>query len=98
MDRRTLLRAGIAVSIASSIRVPVLAATQADDELARLLQRLAEEYLRSSPEEATQFEFDVGANAGLRSQFDDVSLNASDKNRKAAAAAIEQLVLAAPIR
>jgi uncharacterized protein (DUF885 family) len=91
MDRRTLLRAGIAAGIASSVGMPALAATQADDDVARLLQRLAEDYLRSSPREATQFEFDVGANAGLRSQLDDVSLSASDKNRKAAAAAAGQL-------
>jgi uncharacterized protein (DUF885 family) len=91
MDRRTLLRTGIAAAFAGSVRVPALAATPMDDDLARLLQRLAEDYLRSSPKEATQFEFDVGANAGLRSRLDDVSLSASEKNRKAAAAAVEQL-------
>jgi uncharacterized protein (DUF885 family) len=91
MDRRTLLHAGIAAGIASSVGIPALAATQPDDDVARLLQRLAEDYLRSSPREATQFEFDVGANAGLRSQLDDVSLSASEKNRKAAAAAVGQL-------
>lgn len=91
MDRRTLLRAATAAAIASSLRVPALAATQADDDLARLLQRLAENHLRSSPREATQFEFDVGANANLRSQLDDVSLSATEKNRNAAAAAVSQL-------
>jgi uncharacterized protein (DUF885 family) len=91
MDRRTLLRAGIAAVTASCIPVSALAATPVDDDLARLLQRLAEDYLRSSPEEATQFEFDVGANAQLRSQLDDVSLGASEKNRKSAVAAVEQL-------
>ena len=89
MDRRTVLRAGIAAAIASSL--PSIAPAQADNDLARLLQRLTEDYLRSSPREATQFEFDVGDNAGLRSQLDDVSLAASEKNRKAAAAAVEQL-------
>lgn len=91
MDRRTLLRAGIAAAIANSVGLPALAATRADDELAQLLQRLAEDHLRSSPREATQFEFDVGANASLRSQLDDVSLSASESNRNAAAAAVTQL-------
>jgi uncharacterized protein (DUF885 family) len=90
MDRRTLLRAGIAAAVAHSLPLPALAA-QVDDDLTQLLQRLTEDYLHSSPREATQFEFDVGANAGLRSQLDDVSLDASEKNRKAAAAAVEQL-------
>jgi uncharacterized protein (DUF885 family) len=91
MDRRTLLRAGIAAAVTSSFGLPATAATQADDDLARQLQRLAEDCLRSSPRTATQLELDVGANAGLRSQLDDVSLSASEKNRNAAAAAVEQL-------
>ena len=91
MDRRTLLRAGIATAIASVTHAPAFAATRVDDELAELLQRLTEDYLRSSPREATQFQFDVGMNASLRSQLEDVSLSASEKNRKAAAAAVEQL-------
>ena len=91
MDRRTVLRAGIAAALTSSL--PSIAAAQADNDLARLLQLLTEDYLRSSPREATQFEFDVGDNAGLRSQLDDVSLAASDKNKKAAAVAVEQLSL-----
>jgi uncharacterized protein (DUF885 family) len=91
MDRRTLLRAGIAAATASCIRVPALAAAPVDDDLARLLQRLAEDYLRSSPREATQFEFDVGVNARLRSQLDDVSLTASEKNRQSAALAVKQI-------
>lgn len=91
MDRRTLLRAGIAAAIASSVRIPALAATQADGDLARLLQQLAESHLRNSPREATQFEFDVGVNSGLRSQLDDVSLSAIARHRNAAAVAVEQL-------
>ena len=91
MDRRTLLRAGFAAAIASSVSVPAVAAAPVDDELARLLQSLAERHLRNSPREATQFEFDVGVNSDLRSQFDDVSLTASDRNRNAAAAAVAQL-------
>src|SRR5690349_8929743 len=91
MDRRTLLRTGIAAAIASSVGLPAMAATQADDDLARLLQRLAEDCLRSYPRTATQLELDVDANAGLRSRLDDVSLSTRDKNRNAAAAAVEQL-------
>ena len=91
MDRRTLLRAGIAAAMASSVRIPALAATQADADLAPLLQQLAESHLRNSPREATQFEFDVGVNSGLRSQLDDVSLSAIARNRNAAAVAVEQL-------
>ncbi len=91
MNRRTLLRSGIAAIIAGVTSTPALPATRADDELARLLQRLTEDYLRSAPREATQFEFDVGANAALRSQLDDVSLSAKQKNQHAAAAAVVQL-------
>lgn len=93
MDRRTLLRAGLVTTVASLSGTLAAAnnTTPADDDLARLLQRLAEDYLRSSPEEATQFEFDVGANARLRSQLDDVSLSASERNRAAAAAAVDKL-------
>src|SRR5688500_4640203 len=91
INRRTLLRAGVAAAIASVSGRPALATTQVDEDLARLLQRLAEDYLRSSPKEATQFEFDVGANAKLRSMLDDASLDASERNRNANAAAVDQL-------
>lgn len=91
MNRRALLGAGIGTLFVGLSARPAMTATSVDDDLARLLQRLAEDHLRSSPEEATQFEFDVGANAGLRSQLDDASLSAREKNRNAAAAALDQL-------
>ncbi|MET0533765.1 MAG: DUF885 domain-containing protein [Steroidobacter sp.] len=81
----------MATAIASLSGNIASAASTPDDDLAQLLQRLAEDYFRSSPMEATQFQWDVGANAGLRSRLDDVSLQASATNRKAAAAAVDQL-------
>lgn len=91
MNRRTMLRAAMAAAIVSFARAPAQAAADTDDALASLLQQLTDDYLRSSPREATQFQFDVGENANLRSQLDDVSLSASAKNQKAAAAAVDRL-------
>ena len=57
----------------------------------QLLQRLAEGYLHRSPEEATSFDYDTGANASLRSQLDDRSLEAIARHRTAVDAAIRDL-------
>jgi uncharacterized protein (DUF885 family) len=87
LDRRTLLQAAIGLALAGMCGT----AAAADAPLAALLQRLAEDELRHSPEEATSFEFDTGRNASLRSQLDDRSLDAIAKHRKAVDAALAQL-------
>ncbi|HKU16966.1 MAG TPA: DUF885 family protein [Steroidobacteraceae bacterium] len=96
LDRRTLLQAAIGVALAGAFTSAGAAAAQrsggtADAELAALLQRLAEEELRRSPEEATALEFDTGRNAALRGRLDDRSLDAIANHRKAVAAALAQL-------
>src|SRR6202008_439473 len=86
-DRRTLLQAAIGLAIAGAYR----AAPAADAPVSALLQRLAEDELRRSPEEATGSQFDIGSNASLRSQLDDRSLESVAKRRKAVDAALAQL-------
>lgn len=95
MNRRTLIRTAVGAGLTAFSGLPAFAAndTPPDTSLAldTLLQRLAEEYLRRSPEEATQYEFDVGANANLRSQLDDRSLSASEKDHASAMRALNDL-------
>lgn len=91
MKRRTLLRAAVGAGLAAFSGLPVFAANDSSPALDALLQRLAEDYLRRSPEEATRYEFDVGAHAGLRSKLDDRSLAASAKDRESAAQALSEL-------
>ncbi len=91
MNRRTLLRAAVGASLAAVSGLPAFAANDTPSALDALLQRFAEAYLRRSPEEATQYEFDVGANADLRSQLDDRSLAASARDRESAARALSDL-------
>lgn len=95
MNRRTLIRSAVAATLAAGGGLPAFAANDSSHGAAHgldaLLQRLAEDYLRRSPEEATQYEFDVGANAGLRSQLDDRSLSASAKDRESATRALADL-------
>ena len=97
IDRRTLIRASMAAALtmvgqrsAFSALSPT-ASQSPDTALAALLQRLAEEHLRRSPEEATQFEFDTGAQAGLRSRLNDRSLEAVVSQRAAAEKALVEL-------
>lgn len=91
MNRRTLIRSAVGAGLAAFSGLPAFAANDTSPALDALLQRLAEQYLRRSPEEATQYEFDVGANADLRSQLDDRSLAASAKDRESAARALSEL-------
>jgi uncharacterized protein (DUF885 family) len=94
IDRRALMQAAAGVALAgmSGVRT-VLAAVKgnADAKLAALLQRLAEDYFRSSPEDATRFGYDTGANAAQRSRLDDRSLEAIGRNREAANRAVAEL-------
>ncbi|WP_129777266.1 DUF885 domain-containing protein [Peristeroidobacter soli] len=91
MNRRTLLRAAVGASLAAVSGLPAFAANGTSPALDVLLQRLAEEYLRRSPEQATQYEFDVGANAELRSRLDDRSLAATAKDHESASRALSEL-------
>jgi uncharacterized protein (DUF885 family) len=91
MNRRTLLRAAVGASLAAVSGLPAFAANDTSPALDVLLQRLAEEYLRRSPEQATQYEFDVGANAELRSRLDDRSLAATAKDHESASRALSEL-------
>lgn len=91
MNRRTLIRTAVGASLAAFGGLPAFAANDTSPGLDALLQRLAEDYLRRSPEEATQYEFDVGANATLRTQLDDRSLSASAKDRESATRALSEL-------
>lgn len=94
MNRRTLVRAAVGAALVSFAGVKTIAAASAapaEAELARLLQRLTEEYLQRSPEEATQYDYDKDANAVLRSRLDDRSLNAVARDREAATRALADL-------
>jgi len=96
IDRRSLMQgaAGLVLAGVSGMEAVAAAAGKAvgeDGKLAMLLQRLAEEWLRRSPEEATRYGFDTGANAGLRRLLDDRSLASIEGDRKLAADALAQL-------
>jgi uncharacterized protein (DUF885 family) len=95
MTRRTLIRGSVAaaVALAAATRglTGVAAQNTADAQLASLLQKLAEEYLHRSPEEATNLDYDTGANAELRRKLDDRSLAAIARHRAAVDEAIADL-------
>jgi uncharacterized protein (DUF885 family) len=91
MNRRTLLRAAVGASLAAASGLQAFAANDTSPALDALLQRLAEDYLRRSPEQATQYEFDVAANAELRSKLDDRSLTATAKDHESATRALSDL-------
>ena len=97
LNRRTLIQAAVGAALAfGAARDAVAADAQratksSDTALAALLQRLAEEHLRRSPEEATGLGLDTGKNASLRSRLDDRSLEAIATHRKAVDAALTQL-------
>lgn len=88
LDRRRLIQGAIGVALAFGAAGSAVAA---DAELAALLQRLAEEHLRRSPEEATGLGRDTGNNASLRSRLDDRSLQSIADHRRSVAAALTQL-------
>lgn len=91
MNRRTLIRTAVAAGLAACSGLPAFATSDPASSLDQLLQRLAEQYLRRSPEEATQFELDVGANANLRAQLDDRSMGASAEDHESAKCALVEL-------
>jgi uncharacterized protein (DUF885 family) len=94
IDRRVLMQAAAGVALASMSGVRAVFAagkSNADAELAALLQRLTVEYFRSSPEDATRYGYDTGANAAQRSRLDERSLEAIARNRAAADRAVAEL-------
>jgi len=89
LNRRTFAAGTAALALgglASGGRAAA-AMSGADSAHAALLQHFATSFLRRSPEEATGFGFDVGANAGLRAQLDDRSLAARASDRAGVAQA-----------
>src|SRR5581483_9475885 len=87
INRRTMLQGVAGLAIASLAR----GKPNADSQLQALLQRHSEAYLRRSPEDATRYTFDTGANAALRSQLDDRSLDAIARDRTAIDRALREL-------
>jgi uncharacterized protein (DUF885 family) len=94
-DRRALLKGAAGLALVGLTRCSVAAVAKtdasADAQLAALLQRHSEAYLRRSPEDATRYGFDVGSNAALRSQLDDRSLDAITRDRGAVDRARQEL-------
>ncbi|MGV3479753.1 MAG: DUF885 domain-containing protein [Sphingobium sp.] len=94
MDRRRFLEGTAATVLLGAAGQPAIAGVgqgSADDALTALLRRHSEAYLGRSPEEATANDFDVGANAALRSRLDDRSLAARSGDRTAIRAALKDL-------
>ena len=87
-DRRELIKGAIGAALTFGAATSAVAA---DAEFAALLQRLAEEHLQRSPEEATGLGRDTGTNAALRSRLDDRSLQSIEAHRRAVATALTQL-------
>jgi uncharacterized protein (DUF885 family) len=88
LDRRELIKAAIGVALTFGAAREAVAA---DAQLAALLQRLAEEHLQRSPEEATGLGRDTGKNASLRGRLDERSLQSIADHRRSVAAALAQL-------
>lgn len=78
LSRRAFAAGAAALALTG---LPARATTRADAAHAALLEHFATTFLRRSPEEATGFGFDVGANAGLRARLDDRSLAARTTDR-----------------
>jgi len=102
LDRRTLLQAAVGLAFAAAAGSATTAGAQpaadtkrasgsSDAKLAALLQRLAEEHLRRSPEEATSLGLDSGKDAALRGRLDDRSLDAIAQHRRDVGAALGEL-------
>ncbi|NKF22610.1 DUF885 domain-containing protein [Solimonas marina] len=92
MQRRHFLQA-VSASAAFGLLSPFSRAfaADADAHLEAMLQRHTERFLQRSPETATNYNYDTGAHAALRSQLDDRSLAAIARDRGAVAQAIAEL-------
>jgi uncharacterized protein (DUF885 family) len=91
MNRRQLLQTSAAAALRLAGPAPVAAGGMGDPALAALLQRLAATMLVNAPEEATSFDFDVGAHADLRRRLDDRSAAEMDRARARAVEAMSEL-------
>lgn len=93
MQRRLFLQAGAAGAAIAWLRPLTASASTdtADTLLEALLRDHAERFLRRSPETATDYGHDSGANASLRSQLDDRSLAAISRDRSAVAQGLRAL-------
>jgi len=91
MDRRRLLQTSTAAVFGLAGSSTVQAQAPGDVALAALLQGYAETMLVNSPEEATSFDFDVGAHAGLRARLDDRSAAAMARDRAQAVDSLSAL-------
>jgi uncharacterized protein (DUF885 family) len=81
IDRRTFMVATAASTLLGATGWAAAPAGNGDAEFDALLQRLAEQLLTRSPEEATNLGWDIGAHADLRAQLDDRSLTALARDR-----------------
>ncbi|MFT4045670.1 MAG: DUF885 family protein [Solimonas sp.] len=93
MQRRHFLQASAATAALGLLKpLSVFAAAgSADAQLEALLQRHTELFLQRSPETATAYDYDTGANAALRSRLDDRSLAAIERDRGAVAQGLKEL-------
>jgi uncharacterized protein (DUF885 family) len=81
INRRSFIAATAAATLLSVTGRADTPATSGDAEFDALLQRLAEQLLIRSPEEATNLGWDIGPHAALRSKLDDRSLAALSQDR-----------------
>lgn len=91
INRRGFIAATAASTLLSASGWAAVPAGNGDAEFDALLQRLAEQLLTRSPEEATNLGWDTGAHAALRSKLDDRSLEALSHDRSVFAQAQTQL-------
>lgn len=95
LRRRTLIKGAMGAAaltlVGGADRAMAAAASDEDARVAALLQKLAEDYLQRSPEEATAFDYDTGDRAHLRSQLDDRSLDAIAQHRRTVNEAFAEL-------
>ncbi len=91
MDRRRLLQTSTALAFGVAGPSMLHASAPGDAALTALLQRCAVTMLINAPEEATSFDFDVGAYAGLRARLDDRSSAAMASQRARALEALSAL-------
>jgi uncharacterized protein (DUF885 family) len=98
MDRRRFLSsgaAGAAVSLFAApgllAQTPAAATTAGDRRMAALMEAMAAEDLRLTPQLATERGLDVGALAHLRSRLNDVSRAARERKFARSAARLRQL-------
>lgn len=78
LDRRHFLTGAAALSATLACTTPAQALPAAEQQLARLMDKLWDEQLRRFPELATSYGIDTGANTALRARLDPWSRDARD--------------------